>query len=205
MEKPLLSVAAMCRSVLTLWAVAVGLTLATRPVTGQTHQHDIADYDKPGSCDLCAPRLYLDGAALFRSGADLPSATSDQTTPLVRARLEIGTFVPQVGVFSQMEFTPADGPTPDIQFGVQLWAVRRTSAVNATVGIGVTDYRQGIGEPSPGAFVARGWGQVRAQYRSPLHELTLYGQVGVPFTNTSRVRYQVGVSHPLAPYKLHIP
>ncbi len=195
----------MSRSVLTLLALAVGLTLGARSAAGQTHQHDTADYDKASNCDLCSPRVYLDGAALFRSGADLPRATSDKTTPLVRARLEIGTFVPHLGLFSQMAFTPADGPTPEIQVGVKLWALRQASAFNAIVELGGTDYRQGVGESSPGAFVLRGWGQVSAQYRSPLHDITLYAQAGVPSSSTARVRYQVGVSHPLAPYKLHIP
>lgn len=195
----------MPRSVMTLLAVAAGLMLATHPATAQMHQHESADYDKPGSCDLCAPRLYVDGAALFRTAADLPSASSDKTTPLVRARLEVGTFVPHVGLFSQMEFTPSDGPSPTIQFGLRLWALAQSSALNAGLALGGTDYRQGIGETSPGAFVMRGWSELTVQYRSPLHEVTLYAQAGVPWLQTARVRYQVGVSHPLAPYKLHIP
>jgi len=195
----------MSRPVLTLSAVALGLALQIRSAAGQMHQHDTADYDKASNCDLCAPRVYVDGAALFRSAADLPSVTSDKTTPLVRARLEIGTFVPHLGLFSQMAFTPADGPSPEIQFGVTLWALPRARAFNMSVGLGGTDYRQGVGEASPGAFVVRGWGQVTAQYRTPLHEITLYAQAGVPSIGTARVRYQVGVSHPLAPYKLHIP
>lgn len=195
----------MPRSVLTLLAVAAGLMLATHLGAAQMHQHESADYDKPGNCDLCAPRLYVDGAALFRAAADLPSASSDKTTPLVRARLEVGTFVPHVGLFSQMEFTPSDGPSPTIQLGMRLWALSRSSAFNASVELGATDYRQGIGQTSPGAFVMRGWSELTAQYRSPLHEVTLYAQAGVPWLQTARVRYQVGVSHPLAPYKLHIP
>ena len=195
----------MSRSGLTILALAVGLALATRPAPGQMHQHDSTDYDKPGNCHLCAPRLFIEGAALFRSGTDLPSATSDETTPLVRARLDVGSFVPHLGLFSQVEFTPADGPTPTIQFGLQLWARPRSSAVNASVELGATDYRQGIGESSPGAFVMRGWAQLTARYRSPIHELTLYAQAGVPSLSTARVRYQLGLSHPLAPYKLEIP
>jgi hypothetical protein len=193
----------MLRSILQSLALAAGLALGARPAAAQMH-HDMAEPER-GSCDLCAPRLYVDGAALFRAGAALPSAQSDKTTPLVRGRLEVSSFVPHVGLFSQMEFTPADGPTPDLQFGLALWALQPHSAFNVSGGLGLTDYRQGIGEETPGAFVLRGWGQVRGQYRSPLHELTLYAQGGVPFAGAARVRYQVGVSHPLAPYKLHVP
>src|SRR5689334_2514508 len=102
MGKPNRSAATMSRSGLTILALAMGLALATRPARGQMHQHDSTDYDKPGNCHLCAPRLFIEGAALFRSGTDLPSATSDETTPLVRARLDVGSFVPHLGLFSQV-------------------------------------------------------------------------------------------------------
>ncbi len=193
----------MLRSILQSVAVAAGLALGAWPAAAQMH-HDVAEPAK-GGCDLCSPRLYVDGAALFRAGATLPSAGSDKTTPLVRARLEVSSFVPHVGLFSQMEFTPADGPTPDLQFGLALWALEPYSAFNVSGGLGISDYRQGIGDPTPGAFVMHGWGQVRAQYRSLVHELTVYAQAGVPFVTMARVSYQLGVSHPLAPYKLHLP
>ena len=193
----------MLRSILQSVGTAAGLALAAWPAAAQMH-HDTPEPAK-GSCDLCSPRLYVEGAALFRAGAALPSAESDKTTPLVRARLEVSSFVPRVSLFSQMEFTPADGPTPDLQFGLALWALEPRSAFNVSGGLGITDYRQGIGEQTPGAFVMRGWGQVRAQYRSRVHELTVYAQGGVPFVTTARVRYQLGISHPLAPYKLHLP
>ena len=193
----------MLRSVLKPIALAAGLALATRPATAQM-QHEMASPPQ-ASCDLCSPRLYVDAAALFRAGAALPSAESDKTTPLVRGRLEVSSFLPHVGLFSHMEFTPADGPTPTLQFGLAAWALNAHSTVNVSGGLGVTDFRQGIAEQSPGAFVLRGWGHVAAQYRSPLHELTVYAQAGTAFAGGARPRYQLGVSHPLAPYKLHLP
>ena len=192
------------RSALQSLALATALALVARSGGAQMHQHDMPE-DQPGSCDLCSPRLFLDGAALFRARASLPSATSDQTTPLVRARLEVHSFIERVGLFSQMEFTPADGPTPDIQLGLKVRALPAKWPVSVSAALGITDYRQGLGDLSPGAFVVRGWGQLMAQYRSPLHEITLYGQAGVPFLSSGRVSYQLGVSHPLAPYKLHLP
>jgi hypothetical protein len=194
----------MFRSALQSLALTTALALGVRGAGAQMHQHDMAG-DQPGSCDLCAPHVSVDGAALFRARAALPSATSDQTTPLVRARLEIGSFIERVGLFSQMEFTPADGPTPGIQLGLKVRALPATRPVNVSAAAGITDYRQGVGDLTPGAFVVRGWGQLTAEYRTPLHEITLYGQAGVPFLSSARVAYQLGVSHPLAPYKLHLP
>src|SRR5712692_3162678 len=152
----------MPRSVLLFIAVVAGVALA-RPAAAQLH-HDMAE-PPSGSCDLCSPRLYVEGAALFRAGATLPSAGVAQTTPLVRVRLAVSSFVRRVGLFSQMEFTPADGPTPALQFGLAVWALDPGRALNVSAGLGVADYRQGIGEQSPSAFVMRGWGQLGAQYR----------------------------------------
>jgi hypothetical protein len=193
----------MLRPLLVSAAVAAGLALTTRPAPAQMH-HDMPE-PPAGSCDLCAPQLSLDGAALFRADAALPSAGSPKTTALVRARLEVGSFVPHVGLFSQMEFTPSDGPTPAIQFGLALWAMRRQSPLNLSAGIGFTDYREGVGETRPGAFVMHGWGQLRLQYRTPVHDVTLYAQAGAPLISGGRASYQLGGSHPLAPYKLHLP
>ncbi len=193
----------MFRTLLQSIACAAGLAVAAGPLTAQMH-HEMAGEPR-GDCDLCTPRLYLDGAVLFRAPASLPTATADETTPLVRARLEVSSFVEHVALFSQMEFTPADGPTPTLQFGLEISALRLNSNFNLTVGLGVADYRQGQGEQSPAAFVVRGWSQVGARYHTPLHEVTVYGQAGVPFSSAGRPLYQLGVSHPLAPYKLHLP
>ena len=185
----------MLRTLFRIVAVAAGLGLAARAAAAQMHEH---------GCDLCAPQLSIDAGALLRSAAVLPAGTSDRTTPLVRARLEVETPAPHLGLFGTMEFTPKDGPTPTLTFGLKLRARPRHSSWNVTGGIGLTDYREGITESTPGAFVMRGWGEVGARYHTPLHELTLYGQAGMPFGGVRRVTYQVGVSHPLAPYKVHL-
>jgi len=193
----------MSRRVLTLTLAAV-LGMTARPVTAQMH-HPMDSAGGPhGACDLCAPQLSLDAGALLRSAALLPASGSDQTTPLVRARLDVESFIPHIGVFSTMEFTPADGPTPFLTVGLKLWARPRYSRWNITGGVGLIDYREGIGEVTPGAFVMRGWGQIDVTYHTPLHELTVYAQAGAPSGGVRRASYQIGVSHPLAPYKLHL-
>ena len=191
----------MSRSLLAL-VLAAGLGLTARPVAAQmSHTMDSGPHR---GCDLCAPQVSLDAGALLRSAPLLPAGGSDATTPLVRARVDVGTFVPHVGLFTTMEFTPQDGPTPTLTLGLTLWARPRDSRWNITGGLGLIDYRQGIGESTPGAFVMRGWGQIDVSYRTPLHELTAYGQAGVPSGGIRRATYQIGVSHPLAPYKLHL-
>ncbi len=192
----------MLRSSLRILALAAPLTFGVRLAEAQMHHEPaVPGYE---DCHLCDPWVVLDGAALWRTTPTLPSATADRTTPLVRVRLEIASFVPHVGLVTQMEFTPADGPSPVLTAGLKLWARARSSEWNVTGAVGVIDYRQGIGEVTPGASVVRGWSQIGLQYHTPLHELTAYAQAGVPFSGVKRVSYQVGLSHLIAPYKLHV-
>jgi len=86
----------MLRTLFRIVAVAAGLGLAARAAAAQMHEH---------GCDLCAPQLSIDAGALLRSAAVLPAGTSDRTTPLVRARLEVETPAPHLGLFGTMEFT----------------------------------------------------------------------------------------------------
>ena len=168
------------------------------PVAAQEH-HMTSDE----KCTICAPQLSLDGAALWRKRDQLPTSSSDRTAVLMRAEVTAALFIPRVGIFSTMEFTPSDGPSPTITGGLQVWLWPRSGRFNVTGGLGFVDSRQGVGESSPGAYVARGWGQIGLRYRSPLHELSLFAQAGAPFSGSRAVSYQIGLSHPLAPYTFH--
>ena len=167
-------------------------------VAAQSHPAESAD-----NCTICAPRLSLEGAALWRTQEQLPSVGASQTAALLRAEFTAMLGSPHIGLFSTMEFVPADGPTPTITGGLMLSALSPRSRFEITGGLGFIDARQGIGESSPGAYVVRGWGQLGMQYRTPVHELGLYAQAGVPFSGDVRVSYQIGLSHPLAPYTFH--
>lgn len=168
-------------------------------VAAQSH-HAAESADK---CTICAPRLALEGAALWRTQEQLPSVGSSQTAALLRAEFTAMLGIPHVGLFSTMEFVPADGPTPTITGGLMLSPLPASSRFEITGGLGFIDARQGIGESSPGAYVVRGWGQLGMQYRTPVHELALYAQVGAPLSGGNHVSYQIGLSHPLAPYTFH--
>ncbi|MGH7547994.1 MAG: hypothetical protein ACREMM_07460 [Gemmatimonadales bacterium] len=192
----------MLRLSLKTLAFAAVLGLLVVPARAQMHHEPAGSGDQ---CTFCAPWLFVDGAALWRADQTRPSVSSNGTTPLVRARFEAGSFIPHVGIFSTMEIAPKDGPSPTITAGVLAWVLPRFHDFNVTGGLGIIDTRQGVGESTPGAYVVRAWGQLGAQYGTPLHELTVYVHAGVPFSSGGRVRYQLGISHPIAPYKLHIP
>ena len=174
--------------------------LAIYPTVAAAQHHGAEPSDK---CTICAPRLALEGAALWRAQEQLPSAGASQTAALLRAEFTAMLGIPHVGLFSTMEFVPADGPTPTITGGLMLAPLPATSRFGIAGGVGFIDARQGIGESNPGAYVVRGWGQIGMQFRTPVHELALYAQAGVPFSGSQRVSYQIGLSHPLAPYTFH--
>jgi hypothetical protein len=181
--------------------VAWAMILGAAPAAAQMQHGEM--YEE-GKCTICGPQLSLDGAMLRRTAQQLPRFGADRTALLLRARVEAGSFIRRVGLFATMEFTPADGPSPTITAGLQAWLLDRGGAFNVTGGLGFGDAREGVGEASPGAYVARGWGQVGVRYRTPVHELSIYGQAGAAFSGSRRVSYQLGISHPLAPYTFHL-
>lgn len=185
------------------WVIAATCGLAFAAPASAQMQHG-GEMHGEGKCTICAPLIAFDAAALRRTSEQLPSFDADRTALVIRARVEAGTFLRRLGLFATMEFTPADGPSPTITAGVTAWLLPRGRAFNVSGGLGFSDARDGVGEASPGAYVARGWGQVGVQYRTPIHELSLYGQAGAAFSGSKRVLYQLGVSHPLAPYTFHL-
>lgn len=171
------------------------------PAVGQM-QHKMSGED--ATCTLCAPWVFAEGAVAYRADAALPAATSDNWTPLVRAIVEVGTPVRHVGLFAHVEVAPRDGATPTLVYGGQLWLLPRFKRFNLTGGVGLVHRRNGIGETRPGAFEVRGWGHVGAEYLLPIHEVSLYAQAGTAFTGEGKISYQVGLRHPIAPWRAHL-
>lgn len=176
------------------------LSIHALPSLAQHHDMNPA----AARCTLCQPWVYAEGAALFRADDARPSATAENWTPLVRAIIEIGTPTKHLGFFTHLEFTPDDGASPTLTYGAQLWMLPRFSRFNLTGGIGLTHARGGIGDASPGAYQVRGWGHVGAEIQTPLHEIALYGQVGTDFVKDLKPVYQVGLRHPIAPWRFHV-
>lgn len=185
-------------------ALPFALALGSAPAAaqdGNTHAHQPMDLSE--DCTFCRPWLYVEGAAVNRQDEALPSADADEWAPLVRALLEVDTPTRHLGLFAAAEFITSDDPLPRVKYGAQLWALPRFSDFNITGRIGLAHLPNGIGETAPGRYVTRGWGDVGVEYQTPLHEIALYSQVGAAFTGESGVEFQLGVRHPLAPWKFH--
>ncbi len=180
--------------------LALSLAASTPAVAQMRHEMP----SQGSGCTLCAPWVFAEGGALYRSNEALPSATSDNWTPLVRAIVEVGTPTRHVGFFTHLEFAPGDGGTPTLAYGAQIWLFPRFQRFNLTGGAGLIHRRNGIGEPRPGAFQVRGWGHMGAEYQLPFHELSLYGEAGTAFNGEAKLSYQLGIRHPIAPWRAHL-
>lgn len=185
----------------TFFTVALWLAGAA-PARGQAH--DMPYQPQITGCTLCYPWVYAEGAAFYRANEALPSAVSENWTPLVRAVVEVGTPLRRLGFFTHLEFAPDDGATPTLTYGAQLWLLPRFKKFNVTGGAGLVHRRNGIGENQPAAFEARGWAHLGAEYQTPLHEIALYAQAGTAFNGEAGLNYQLGIRHPIAPWKFHL-
>ncbi|MGH7594227.1 MAG: hypothetical protein ACRELE_10315, partial [Gemmatimonadales bacterium] len=74
--------------------------------------------------------------------------------------------------------------------------IKSTSAFYLSGGIGL------ITNHTPSGAAA-GWVQGQLAYRTPIHVVTLFAQLGTSLNSGSHTELLIGVQHPLAPYKLH--
>lgn len=179
--------------------LALLLLLLAAPAAAQYEDRHMDGSD----CTFCRPYLFFEGATLFRGDEALPDRSADDVAALVRGKLEIGTPARHLGLFAHMDVVPADGPSPNLTYGLQVWALPRFSDFNLTGGIGLTHRRNGIGDDPPTAYELRGWAHVGAEYQTPIHEFGLYAQLGGPLSGEAGAELQVGLRHPVAPWKFH--
>jgi len=74
--------------------------LAVYPTVAAAQSHHAAE--SADKCTICAPRLSLDAAALWRTENQLPSVGSNRTAALLRAEFTATLGNPHVGLFSTM-------------------------------------------------------------------------------------------------------
>lgn len=191
------------RHAIAVTGAAIGLALALAPAAlraqqpmGEEDPEPRGNYaahqphDLQHDCTFCRPWLYVEGAALLRP---VEGDADDETDVAVRAKLEIGTPSPHLGLFTHLQIVPDDGPSPSLRYGLQLWTLPRFSDFNLTGGIGLVH----------DADVVRGWGHVALEYQTPLHEIALYAQAGTRFAGDDPEEFQIGIRHPIAPWKFH--
>src|SRR5215469_2526678 len=122
-------------------------------------------------------------------------------TPLnylfLRVHTAMNTGIPHFGLSADMNWLPSVSANPSVSFLGQIDPLSRESNFYLSGGAGLITAHNG------NAFA--GWVQVVVAYRTRIHELAPFVQVGHALTTSQRVEFLVGVAHPLAPYLFHVP
>lgn len=183
------------------------LTLVLAPVTRVAAQHQMSPSDSgpvihgrtfsAGTREgwtFSTPHLDIDGGvfAVHSGGTDVSKA-------FVRLHLQTALGIHVVQVSSDLLWIPAFGATPVWSGTLELAPIHQESPFYVAGGIGLTTGRDAAADRLVG------WLQGTAAWRTPIHELTPFVQVGKALTAGNKAELLIGIAHPLAPYKLHFP
>ena len=178
------------------------LAMVAAPAIARAQDHDMHDmtpHARPFSqgprtgWTTSAPHLDLDGG-LYRVGAG-----SANREAFVRMHVQLGIGPRYLELAGDLLWVPAIGATPAFSGLVQLAPLREGSPFYASGGIGLVTGRNRTADRM------QGWTQAVLAWRSPIHEITPFVQVGRALGTGQRTELLLGVAHPLAPYRLHIP
>lgn len=188
-----MTLAAVLASVLSVTAVA-------QDTTGMDHDHPWWGHGvtfwsqaAPEGCWLCSPSLDINGG-LF---ASKDASNSSTNYAFVRLHTQIGLGISYVSLAGDVNFIPTLGATPTFSMLAQFEPLRTLSRVYTSAGIGL------ITRHDPSADRMEPWAQATLAYRSMIHDITPFVQVGSALNSGQKVELLVGVAHPLAPYKMH--
>jgi hypothetical protein len=96
-------------------------------------------------------------------------------------------------------FVPKLGGSPQATTLFQFVPTKNDSKAYASIGAGVVSGRWGSGDR------VEPWAQAVIGWKTVIHDLSPFVQVGMPLVEGSRAEWYFGASHPLAPYKFHLP
>ncbi|HKR55347.1 MAG TPA: hypothetical protein VJS20_03540 [Gemmatimonadales bacterium] len=115
----------------------------------------------------------------------------------LRVHTSMNTGIPHFALSADINWLPSVSANPAISFLGQIDPLSRESAFYLSGGGGLITAHNG------NSFA--GWVQLVLAYRTHIHELAPFVQVGHALTTGQRVELLVGVAHPLAPYLFHVP
>jgi hypothetical protein len=189
--------------VLTTGAVVVGAVLPTRAAAQQEegqdqgeHPHGKAFFPGNGAgWTFGYPTLDLNaGLYSTRTATD-----STYNKVFIRAHVAMNTGIPHFALSTDLNWIPAAGATPAVSFLGQIDPLSRESDFYFSVGAGL------ITGHVAGADKFAGWAQAVVAYRTSIHELAPFVQVGHALNAGQKFEFLFGVAHPLGPYLFHVP
>ena len=190
----------------TMLLVAALVSLASLPAMAQGGMsgmdndhpwwgHGVAFWSQadPEGCWLCSPSIDINGG-LFSSK---DAASNSTNYAFVRLHTQIGLGIPYVALAGDLNWIPTLGATPTFSMLAQFEPLRPRSRVYASAGLGL------ITGHNPTADRMEPWAQATLAYRSMIHDITPFVQVGSALNSGQKMELLLGVAHPLAPYKMH--
>lgn len=115
----------------------------------------------------------------------------------LRIHTSMNTGIPHFALSADMNWLPGVSANPYVSFLGQIDPLSRESSLYLSGGAGLITAHNG------NSFA--GWVQLVVAYRTHIHELAPFVQVGHAFGTQQRVEFLFGVAHPLAPYLFHVP
>lgn len=188
-----LAVVALLASVLSVSAMAQDSTATDNDHPWWGHGVTFWSQADPEGCWLCSPAIDINGG-LFSSKDAADNATN---YAFVRLHTQIGLGISYVSLAGDVNFIPTLGATPTFSMLAQFEPLRTLSRVYVGAGLGL------ITGHDPTADRMEPWAQATLAYRSMLHDLTPFVQVGSALNSGQKLELLFGVAHPLAPYKMH--
>lgn len=149
-----------------------------------------------GGWTLGVPHLDISGGlySVMKKGT-MPKVNEG----FVSFRYQTGLGTEHVQLSGTALFVPKLGGSPQATTIFQFVPTKNDSKAYASVGAGVISGRWGSGDR------VEPWAQAVIGWKTVIHDLSPFVQVGMPLVEGSRAEWYFGASHPLAPYKFHLP
>lgn len=162
--------------------------------------HGVAFWSQrdPDGCLICEPSIDLNGGYFMTKD----SAGGSQNWGFFRLHTQMGLAVRHVSLAGNLLWLPgATGGTPRFSILAQYEPFSQLSRVYLSGGAGLINESPFT---SNGTSRMQGWVQATLAYRSMIHDITPYVEVGtIVAGNNRKPEILLGVAHPIAPYKMH--
>lgn len=149
---------------------------------------------EPEGCWLCDPSIDINGG-LFK----MKASPDDVSETFWRVHTQWGLGVRHLALSADILWVPElSQSSPTVSFVAQFEPISQRKRLYASVGVGmVTGHDQDGNGFTP-------WGQAQLAYRSPIHDIAPFVQIGRALNGDNREsEILIGLAHPIAPYRMH--
>lgn len=165
---------------------------------GEDFPHGVAFWTRrePDGCHLCAPAIDINAGLL-----SMKATPDDISDAFIRLHSQFGTGIRHLAFSADVVWVPKlSHSTPSFSAVAQYEPISQQKRVYAAAGLGIVSN----GSTSGTGFGP--WVQGVLGYRSKIHDLTPFAQAGRILSGSGREwQFLLGIAHPIAPYRMHMP